>query len=171
MKSCAFHIRALSVLALSVLPALPVAAAELKVGYVDIQRVFRQAPTAIKVSKDIESEFSGRDQELQKMAKRLQTMQENLEKNAITMPESERRNKEREFESVSRELQRKQREFREDLNLRQSEAQAAIIDRANKVIKVIAEGEKFDLIIQEAVWISPRLDITDKVVKALSDGK
>jgi outer membrane protein len=149
----------------------PVEAAELRVGYVDTQRIFRNAPSAVQAAKDIEKEFSGRDQELQKMAKKLQGLQENMEKNAVTMSESERRNKEREFADLSREFQRKQREFREDLSLRQNEANAAIIEKANKAIKQIAESEKFDLILQDVVWVSPRLDITDKVVKALSDSK
>jgi outer membrane protein len=96
-------------------------------------------------------------------------MQENLEKNGVTMAESERRTKEREFNELNRDFQRKQREFREDLNLRQNEEMAAIFERANKIIKQIAEAEKFDLIVQEAVYFSPRIDITEKVVKALSD--
>jgi outer membrane protein len=144
-------------------------AQDLKVGYVDTQRVFRTAPAAVKAAKDIETEFSARDQSLQKTAKQLQTLQESVEKNALTMSESERSKKEREFSELSREFQRKQREFREDLNLRQNEANAAIIEKANKAIKQIAEAEKFDLILQDVVWVSPRLDITDKVVKALGD--
>ncbi|MDR0673897.1 MAG: OmpH family outer membrane protein [Zoogloeaceae bacterium] len=151
--------------------ASPVEATELKVGYVDTQRIFRNAPAAVQAAKDIEKEFSGRDQELQKMAKKLQGMQENMEKNAVTMSEAERRNKEREYAELSREFQRKQREFREDLSLRQNEAYATISDKANKAIRQIAESEKFDLILQDVIWVSPRLDITDKVVKALSDGK
>ena len=105
------------------------------------------------------------------MAKQLQSMQENLEKNAVTMTESDRRNKERDLNELSRDFQRKQREFREDLNLRQNEENAAIIEKANKSIKQIAETEKFDLIVQDVVWVSPKLDITDKVIKSLSDGK
>ncbi|MDR1351199.1 MAG: OmpH family outer membrane protein [Zoogloeaceae bacterium] len=156
-------------LILSVAPSAE--AADLKVGYVDTQRIFRNAPTAVQAAKDIEKEFSGRDQELQKMAKKLSGMQENMEKNAVTMSESERRNKEREYADLSREFQRKQREFREDLSLRQNEANTAIIEKANKAIRQIADAEKFDLILQDVVWVSPRLDITEKVVKALSDGK
>ena len=87
------------------------------------------------------------------------------------MSESERRNKERELNEMSRDFQRKQREFREDLNLRQNEENAAIIEKANKAIKQIAEGEKYDLIVQDVVWVSPKLDVTDKVIKALSEGK
>ncbi|MDR0735823.1 MAG: OmpH family outer membrane protein [Zoogloeaceae bacterium] len=151
--------------------ASSVEATELKIGYVDTQRIFRNAPAAVQAAKDIEKEFSGRDQELQKVAKKLQGMQENMEKNAVTMSESERRAKEREYAELSREFQRKQREFREDLSLRQNEAYATISDRATKVIRQIAENEKFDLILQDVIWVNPRLDITDKVVKALSDGK
>ena len=143
----------------------------LKVGYVNTQRIFRDAPTAVKAAKKIETEFSKRDQDLQRMAKQLQTMQEALEKNAVTLPEFERRQKEKDLNELSREFQRKQREFREDLNLRQNEENAAIIEKANKAIKQLAEAEKYDLIVQDVVWVSPRLDVTDKIIKALSEGK
>lgn len=154
-----------------VLPAAQASAAELKVGYVNTQRIFRDAPTAVKAQKRIEAEFSKRDQDLQRMAKQLQGLQETLEKNSVTMSESERRGKEKELNDLSREFQRRQREFREDLNLRQNEENAAIIEKANKAIKQLAENEKFDLIVQDVVWVSPRLDVTDKIIKALSDGK
>lgn len=154
--------------------ALPVAqavAADMKIGYVNTQRIFRDAPAAQKAAKKIESEFSRRDQDMQRMAKQLQSLQEGLEKNGMTMSENDRRNKERELNDLSRDFQRKQREFREDLNLRQNEENAAIIEKANKAIKQIAESEKFDLIVQDVVWVSPKLDITDKVIKSLSEGK
>lgn len=154
-----------------VLPATQASAAELKVGYVNTQRIFRDAPTAVKAQKRIEAEFSKRDQDLQRMAKQLQALQESLEKNSVTMSEAERRSKEKELNDLSREFQRRQREFREDLNLRQNEENAAIIEKANKAIKQLAESEKFDLIVQDVVWVSPRLDVTDKIIKALSDGK
>nr|MBL8411740.1 OmpH family outer membrane protein [Dechloromonas sp.] len=146
-------------------------AAELKVGYVNTQRIFRDAPAAQKAAKKLEGEFAKRDQDLQRMAKQLQGLQENLEKNAVTMAESDRRAKEKEFGELSREFQRKQREFREDLNLRQNEENAAVIEKANKAIKQIAESDKFDLILQDVVWVSPKLDITDRVIKALAESK
>lgn len=146
-------------------------AQELKIGFVNTQKIFRDAPAAVAVSKKIEAEFSRRDQELQRIAKQLEVMQNKLEKDAVTMSESERRKQERDFSDLSRDFQRKQREFREDLNLRQNEENAAIIEKANKAIKKLAEAEKFDLIVQDVVWVSPRLDITDKVIKALSEGK
>ena len=147
------------------------AADTLKIGYVNTQRIFRDAPTAVKAAKKIELEFSTRDQDLQQIAKQLQSMQEALEKNAVTMAESERRTKEKELNEQSREFQRKQREFREDLNLRQNEENAAIIEKANKAIKQLAEAEKYDLILQDVVWVSPKLDVTEKIIKALSESK
>ena len=163
----------IATLLVALLAALPVsyasASESIKVGYVNTQRIFRDAPTAVKAAKKIEAEFSKRDQDLQRIAKQLQSMQENLEKNAVTMSETERRNKERDLNDLSRDFQRKQREFREDLNLRQNEENAAIIEKANKAIKQIAEAEKYDLIVQDVVWVSPRLDITEKIIKALSE--
>jgi len=156
---------------LATLPIAGAAAADLKVGYVNTQRLFRDAPAAVKAAKKIEQEFSKRDQDLQRLAKQVQGLQESLEKGGLTMSESERRAKEKDLAELSREFQRKQREFREDLNLRQNEENAAIIEKANKAIKQLADSEKYDLIVQDVVWVSPRLDITDKVIKALSEGR
>ncbi len=144
------------------------AEAELKVGFVNGQRVINESPQAAKAKKKLEKEFEKRDQELQKLAKQLQTVQEALEKNGITLAESERRNKERELADLNRDFQRRQREFREDLNMRQNEEMAAIYERVNKVIKTIAESDKYDLIIQEAVYVGTRIDITERVIKALA---
>ena len=160
----------LSFLVIFGLLALPVAA-ETRIGFVNTEKVFRDAAPAVRAQKKIEKEFEKRDQEMQRLAKQLQTMQEALEKNSVTMPESEKRNKEREFSDLNRDFQRKQREFREDLNQRRNEELAAVLERANKAIKAIAEAEKFDVILQEAVYASPKIDITDKVIKALADGK
>ena len=163
-----------SLILAAVIPALfatSALASELKVGFVNTQRIFRDAPAAQKAAKKLEGEFAKRDQDLQRMTKQLQTLQENLEKNSLTMSETERRTTAKEFGELSREFQRRQREFREDLNLRQNEENAAVIEKANKAIKQIAEAEKFDLILQDVVWVSPRLDITERVIKALSDSK
>lgn len=146
-----------------------VAAAELKIGFVKLERLFKEAAPAVKAQKKIEKEFATRDQELQKLAKQARDMQASLEKDGVTMSESERRDKEQDLARMNRDLQRMQRELREDLNLRKNEELAAVLERANKVIQQIAESEKFDLILQEAVYISPRIDITDRVIKALAD--
>jgi len=144
-------------------------AAELKVGFVKLERLFKEAAPAVKAQKKIEKEFAARDQELQKLAKQARDLQTSLEKDGVTMGESERRDKEQDLARMNRDLQRMQRELREDLNLRKNEELAAVLERANKVIQQIAENEKFDLILQEAVYISPRIDITDRVIKALAD--
>ena len=125
----------------------------------------------MKAAKKIEQEFAKRDQDLQRLAKQVQGLQESLEKGGLTMAEAERRAKEKDLGELSREFQRKQREFREDLNLRQNEENAAIIEKANKAIKQLAENEKYDLIVQDVVWVSPKLVITEKVIKALSDAQ
>ena len=144
-------------------------AVELKIGFVNSQRVLAEAPQATKAKKKIEGDFSKRDVELQKMAKQLQSLQEGLEKNSVTMAESDRHTKEREFADLNRDFQRRQREFKEDLNMRQNEEMAKIFERVNKVIKSIAETEKYDLILQEAVYASPRIDLTDKIIKILGE--
>jgi outer membrane protein len=160
----------ISIAALTLAVAAAPALAETKIGFVNGQKVINESPQAAKAKKKLEKEFEKRDQDLQKLAKQLQGMQEGLEKNAVTMSEADRRNKEREFSDLNRDFQRKQREFREDLNLRQNEEMAGIYERVNKIIKQVAEAEKYDLIIQEGVYVSPKLDITDKVIKALGDG-
>jgi outer membrane protein len=144
--------------------------ADSKIGFVNSQKILNDAPQAARAKKKIEKDFEKRDQDLQRIAKQLQGMQENIEKNAVTMAESERRTKEREFGELNRDFQRKQREFREDLSQRQNEEVAAILDRVNKIIKQIADAEKYDIIFQEAAYFNPRIDITDKVIKALGDG-
>ena len=142
--------------------------AEFKLGFVNGQRVVNESPQAKKAKQKLEKEFEKRDQELQQLAKRLQSMQENLEKNGVTMAESERRTKEREFNDLNRDFQRKQREFREDLNLRQNEEMATSFERANRVIKDYAMKKKYSLIVQEAVYFDPAIDITEDIIKALS---
>ncbi|MFA5913649.1 MAG: OmpH family outer membrane protein [Burkholderiales bacterium] len=163
------RLKKLAFVALIALIGSSAAAADLKIGFVNTERVFRDAAPAVRAQKKIEQEFAKRDQDMQKMAEQIRKLQENLEKNSVTMSETERRNKEREFGELNKDFQRKQREFREDLNQRRNEELAAVLERANRTIKAIAESEKYDIIFQEAVYASPRIDITDKVIKALED--
>jgi len=142
-----------------------------KFGFVNTERILRDAIPAQRAQKKIEVEFQKRDQELARMADQLKRMQEELEKNSVTMSETQRRTREREFGDLNREFQRKQREFREDLNQRRNEELAQVVEHANRVIRQIAEQEKFDIIFQDAVFASPRIDITDKVIRALESGK
>lgn len=145
------------------------AKAEVKIGYVNTQRLLSESPQAQRISEKLKKDFEKREQDLQRRAKQLQTMQEQLQKEALTMSESERRNKEREINELSRNLQRDEREFREDLSLRRNEGAAAVLEAADKAVRKVAESEKYTLIVQEAVYIDPRIDITDKVIKAMGE--
>ena len=150
-------------------------AGDFRVGVVDTERVLREAAPAMKAEKKIEKEFSARDQEIKKLMKQAKELQTLLEKEGATLSDADHRNKERELTSMNVNLQRMQREFREDLNLRKNEELAVVLERANKAIQTIAETEKYDLILQEAVYRNPKIDITDKVIKHLAidkaDGK
>jgi outer membrane protein len=146
-------------------------AAELKIGFIDAERINRESVPAERASKQLEKEFAPRAQELQRREGQIKALQTQLEKDAMTMSESDRRTREQELARLSLDFQRMQREYREDLNLRRNQELSALFERANRVIKQIAESEKYDLILQEAVYRNPRIDITDKVLKALADGK
>ena len=164
--------RTLVAMLATALLAVPGAAAALdyKIGFVNTERLFREAAPAKRAQQRLEREFATRDAEIQKLAKQVRDLQAALDRDGATMAETDRRNKERDLANGSRDLTRLQREFREDVNLRKNEELAAIQERANKVIKDIAEAEKFDLILQDpVVFASQRLDITDKVIKALAD--
>jgi len=142
-----------------------------KFGFVHTERILRDSIPAVRAQKKIEAEFQKRDRELAGIAEQLKKMQTELDKDAMTMGETQRRAKEREFGELNREFQRKQREFREDLNQRRNEELAQVVEQANRIIRMIAEQEKFDIIFQEMpAYVSPRIDITDKVIKAL-EGK
>jgi outer membrane protein len=142
-----------------------------KFGFVNTERILREAAPAQRAQKKIEAEFKKRDEELAKMAGELKKLQDDLEKNGVTMSEAQRRTRERDFGEMNRDFQRKQREFREDLNQRRNEELAQVVQQANGVIRQIAEQEKYDIIFQDAVFASQRIDITDRVIKALDAGK
>ena len=144
-------------------------AAEMKIGFVNTERVFREAAPAKRAQQVLEREFSARNVELAKVEKQGRDLQQELERENVTMTDATRREKERQLADISRNFQRIQREIREDLNLRRNEELARVQERATRVINQIAEQEKFDLIIQEAVFASGRIDITEKVIRALAD--
>tara|TARA_Y100001978_G_scaffold194093_1_gene200890 strand:+ start:504 stop:1004 length:501 start_codon:yes stop_codon:yes gene_type:complete len=146
-----------------------VSSADLKFGFVSTERVFKESGPAVKALKALEKEFKPREQSIQKLGNQVRDLQAKLEKESVTMSESQRRRREQEIAKINREFKREQREFREDLNMRRNEELSVVLQIANKVIEEIAQAEKFDLILQEAVYRSPRIDITDKVIKALAD--
>lgn len=154
--------------AMCLLPFATVQAQEFKIGFVSTERIFREATPAKIASSKIEQEFSKREKEIQDLAARLKVISDKLDKDAAVISEPDRIKRQRELTDLDKDFQRKQREFREDLNQRKNEELATVLERANKVIKQIAEAEKYDVVLQEAVYASPRIDITDKVLKALN---
>lgn len=145
----------------------PALAADTKIGFVNTERLLREAPLSVAAQKKLEREFAARDQELQKLAKQARELQAQLDKDGVTMSDSERKAKERDLGNLNRDLQRQGREFREDLNLRRNEELGQIQERARKAIQDIAKAEKFDLVVEQAVYVDPKSDITDRVMKAL----
>ena len=155
--------------ALLALAALGAQAQEqLKIGYVNADRVLRDAAPAKAAQAKLEAEFGKRDRELNDVGNKLKAAADKLEKDAPTLSEAERNRRQRELVEQDRDLQRKRREFQEDLNQRKNEELASVVERANRVIKQIFDQEKYDLILQEVVFAGPRVDITDKVIKALN---
>lgn len=143
-------------------------AQEIKVGIVNLDRIFREANTAKAAQVKLEQEFSKREKDLNDTAAQLKTLSEKFEREAPTLSESQRVVRQRQVVDQDREFQRKRREFQEDLNARKNEELQQVIERANKVVKALAESEKYDLIVQEAVYVNPKLDITERVIKSLN---
>lgn len=148
--------------------SMAAAAQELKIGYVNADRVLRDAAPAKAAQAKLETEFAKREKDLADLAAKLKTASDKLEKDGPTLAEAERSRRQRDLVEQDREFQRKRREFQEDVTQRKNEELALVVERANKVMKQIFDAEKYDLIIQEAVFAGPRIDITDKVIKALN---
>lgn len=170
MKMLPLSTKVLAAAAGSVLLFLSVGAGaqELRIGYVNSERVLREAAPAKAAQSRLESEFGKREKELSEQGARLKAAAERLEKEAPTLSESERVRRQRELVEQDRDMQRRRREFQEDLTQRKNEELAAVVERANRVIKQIFEQEKYDVILQEAIFAGPRVDITEKVIKALN---
>ncbi len=143
-------------------------AQEFKVGVVNLDRIFREANSAKAAQTKLEQEFSKREKELNDLAAQLKTLSDKFEREAPTLAESQRTARQRQLVEQDRTFQTKRREFQEDLSARKNEELQLVIERANKVVKTLAETEKYDLILQESVYVNPKHDITDKVIKALN---
>ncbi len=142
-----------------------------RIGFVNTDRMLREAAPAKAAQTKLEQEFSRREKEIDDAGMALKTASERFEREAPTMSESQRQTRQRQLLEQDRDFQRRRREFQEDLNARKQEELQHILDRANRVVKQVAEAEKYDVILQEAVYVNPRLDITDKVIKALNADK
>ena len=167
MKSFSRHFP-LALLLGSLVAAVPAYAEEFRAGFVNTDRIFREAVPAKAAQSKLEQEFSRREKEIVDAGNVLKTASEKFEREAPTMAESQRVNRQKQLVEQDRDFQRKRREFQEDLNSRKNEELQQVLERANRIIKQVAEAEKYDVILQEAVYFNPKLDITDKVIKALN---
>ena len=148
--------------------AMTVHAAELKVGYVQVDKILQEAPQTAESGKKLEKEFSPRSQELDRMAKQIKDLETSLDKDGLTITEADRRSKERDVQNIKTEFQRKQRELREDINLRKNEELGSLQDRINKAVQSVAKAENYDLVMYSGVaYAADKIDITDKVLKLL----
>jgi outer membrane protein len=146
-------------------------AQDFKVGFVNTDRIFREANTAKAAQAKLEQEFSKREKELNDLGNTLKSLSDKFEREAPALPESQRTQRQKQLLDQDRDFQRKRREFQEDLNARKNEELQQVLERANRVVKQVAEAEKYDVVLQEAVYINPKHDITDKVIKALNAAK
>ncbi|MBA2674099.1 OmpH family outer membrane protein [Ramlibacter sp.] len=151
--------------------ALAAHAEDFRVGFVNTDRIFREANTAKSAQAKLEQEFARREKELTDMGTGLKSASDKFEREASTLAENQRAARQKQLIDQDREFQRKRREFQEDLNARKNEELQQVLERANRVVKQVAEQEKYDLIVQEAVYINPKHDITDKVIKALNGAR
>ncbi|MFZ2122655.1 MAG: OmpH family outer membrane protein [Rhodoferax sp.] len=159
------HLCALSLCSLSV---MSLQAQELRMGFVSTDRVLKEAGTAKAAQTRLEQEFSKREKELVDLGASIKALADKFEREAPTLPETQRQTRQKQLLEQDRDFQRKRREFQEDLNARKNEELQLVIQRANKVIKDLAVAENYDFIFQDAVYVNPKHDMTDKVIKALN---
>jgi outer membrane protein len=143
-------------------------AQEFRIGFVSTDRIFKEAGTAKAAQVKLEQEFSKRERELLDQGTGLKTLSDKFEREAPTLTEAQRVARQKQLVDQDRDFQRKRREFQEDLNARKNEELQLVLERANKVVKQVAEAERYDMILQEAVYVNPKHDITDKVLKVLN---
>jgi len=148
--------------------AINASSAELKIGYVQVDKILQEAPQTAESGKKLEKEFAPRSQELERMQKQIKDIETSIDKDALTMAEADRKNKERDASNLKIDFQRKQRELREDVNLRKNEELGALQDKINKAVTAVSESEGYDLVVYGGVaYANKKIDITDKVLKSL----
>ncbi len=139
-----------------------------KIGYVSLERILNESKMAKAAQSKMQSEFGRREKEVRDGIEKIKAEAAKLDKDAAVLPEAERVRKQRELADHDRELQRKQRELIEDSQRRGAEERAKIFEKANQVLKQIVEQKKLDIVVQDAAYVSPKVDITDEVLQALN---
>ena len=152
------------------LAAMQAASAQenIKIGVVNLDRIARESNAAKAGNAKIEAEFSKRSKDLQDSAAKLKAAADKFDKDAPVLSDTDRQRRQRELADMDKDLQRRQREANEDYNQRRKDENDLITDRANKALRQLADQEKYDLVLTDAVIVSPRMDITDKLIKVMN---
>ncbi|MDH3376039.1 MAG: OmpH family outer membrane protein [Gammaproteobacteria bacterium] len=140
---------------------------DLKIAYVNAVELVEEAPQGKTALKLLETEFGPRDQEIRAMRDESNALEDDLDKNGLVMAEAERINKEKQLRDLNRRIKRSRQEFREDYNLRRNEELSRLQQEISEAIVQIAKAEGYDLVLQDAVWASKRIDITEKILEKL----
>ena len=150
------------------LASAPVLAQEIRIGYVNTDRIFKESASSKLAQAKLEQEFAKRQKELEDRGATLKAFADKFDRESPTLSEAQRVARQKEWGEMNRDFERRKREFQEDLTARKSEEFQQVLERANRVVRQIAETEKYDVVLQEAVYVNPKYDITDKVIRALS---
>ena len=146
---------------------LSAAQAQTKIGVVNVARLLQEAPQAQAASQALENEFAARKRDLQNLERDLKAREDKLQKDGATMAEADRRNQEKALRDGQREFARKQNEFLEDLNVRRNEALGQLQRTVLQEVQTYAKGAALDIVVADALYASPSVDITNQVLAAL----
>ena len=149
-----------------------IVSAEVKIGFVEIQKILKGAPQTVAANKKLEKEFTKRTAKLKKTVKKINAKEKAFKKNSMTMSETERAKKQREIQALKIEAQRTEREVREDIDLRRREEIAKVQKQVNIAVEKVAKEQNYDLVLYQGVaYAGKKVDITDIVIKALGSIK
>ncbi len=151
-------------------PAATPAQGGARIGFVNTERVMREAAPAQQAQKRLKAEIEKRDQEMRALVAQLKKLEEVLNRTTPPLSDAERSSRQREHATLNRDFERKKQEYAEELALRRNDAMGQVLEQANRAIRRVAEQENLDIVFQEASYASPRIDITDKVIKVVNAG-
>ena len=132
-------------------------------------RIMRESSIVKTVDAKLKKELSKREKELGAIAEKLKKKAAKLDKDMPVLAESERTTRQRELAELEQEWKQKRQNVRQDMSQRQSEESAAFSKQLNAALKKVADAEKLDIVIQDAAYFNPKIDVTDKVLAELNN--
>jgi len=157
----------LGLVALVALMASVPAWSETKIGYVDFQRLADESPQMKVVRDAMQAEFGPKQRELQTEAQNGKARQDKLTKDAATMSDDQKARAEKELRDLQRDLERKNAELQDDFNARRNEEMSRLQKSLVEEVRAYAKAQNYDLIVAEAIYATPALDITPQILSAL----